>query len=530
MHTQLYNVLPPGTITQSQSQLRSQTSHVSSTPLIYSQYYPSDSALQAPAPPPPPSQHQHNHLQQQHLSQNTRTTSVVQQCLDSASLTCHQTNNVSNIGDYRSLNESKNVNDIGNNSFSAITPYSSSSPPPSSVMADTPLAYNNNGNNNRGNLNCALSYLSNQTNNHSVDNFMPTVDSYHPFTRLPQTQSSKESITASQLKLLYPQRYTSSPGINEELGESSIPVTTCDTSISNIWPQPMNSIQYSSNFLSSYPTSMAAMAAAASCYPLPYGSTHPSSLSPGSTTNTAQLYRYLNDKQLTTNNNNNTSMSNTHHNLYHQTLGRIKQQSNYTTSTPISPPINTTNNHTSEEEGEENFLMPPYSINSAICTGLYNMPPNLLNNRLSTSQQIASTTLTSIPTCETRRNVSNNNNNTGELYYCQWVDPVPTVPGSLPKPCSRVFDSVTEIVNHITLEHVGGPEQLDHTCYWKDCVREGKPFKAKYKLVNHIRVHTGEKPFPCPFTGCMKVFARSENLKIHKRTHTGKLYYNYCSC
>nr|CAH8841060.1 unnamed protein product [Trichobilharzia regenti] len=253
MHTQLYNVLPPGTITQSQSQLRSQTSHVSSTPLIYSQYYPSDSALQAPAPPPPPSQHQHNHLQQQHLSQNTRTTSVVQQCLDSASLTCHQTNNVSNIGDYRSLNESKNVNDIGNNSFSAITPYSSSSPPPSSVMADTPS---------------------------------PII--------------TMESITASQLKLLYPQRYTSSPGINEELGESSIPVTTCDTSISNIWPQPMNSIQYSSNFLSSYPTSMAAMAAAASCYPLPYGSTHPPSLSPGSTTNTAQLYRYLNDKQLTT--------------------------------------------------------------------------------------------------------------------------------------------------------------------------------------------------------------------------------------
>ncbi|KAF2978587.1 hypothetical protein EK904_001358, partial [Melospiza melodia maxima] len=68
---------------------------------------------------------------------------------------------------------------------------------------------------------------------------------------------------------------------------------------------------------------------------------------------------------------------------------------------------------------------------------------------------------------------------------------------------------------------VGGPEQNNHICYWDECPREGKSFKAKYKLVNHIRVHTGEKPFPCPFPGCGKIFARSENLKIHKRTHTG---------
>ena len=94
-------------------------------------------------------------------------------------------------------------------------------------------------------------------------------------------------------------------------------------------------------------------------------------------------------------------------------------------------------------------------------------------------------------------------------------------PAALP-PCGRTFTCVEQIVGHLDVEHLGGPEQTDHACRWLGCARYGRQFKFKFNLVNHVRVHTGERPFQCPLPGCGKLFTLRDRLKYHERTHTGK--------
>ncbi|XP_055585989.1 zinc finger protein GLI2-like [Uranotaenia lowii] len=103
---------------------------------------------------------------------------------------------------------------------------------------------------------------------------------------------------------------------------------------------------------------------------------------------------------------------------------------------------------------------------------------------------------------------------------CLWTD------------CNLKFPDQTSLVAHIEKRHVEVKKGEEFACFWLDCPRRYRPFNARYKLLIHMRVHSGEKPNKCPFSGCDKAFSRLENLKIHQRSHTGERPYNcqYVGC
>ncbi|XP_064552231.1 uncharacterized protein lmd [Drosophila montana] len=91
--------------------------------------------------------------------------------------------------------------------------------------------------------------------------------------------------------------------------------------------------------------------------------------------------------------------------------------------------------------------------------------------------------------------------------------------------CNMEFGHQHVFVEHIEKCHVDVRKGEDFSCFWLNCPRRYKPFNARYKLLIHMRVHSGEKPNKCPFPGCNKAFSRLENLKIHQRSHTGERPY-----
>lgn len=96
--------------------------------------------------------------------------------------------------------------------------------------------------------------------------------------------------------------------------------------------------------------------------------------------------------------------------------------------------------------------------------------------------------------------------------------------------CQLEFCSLSSLVTHLDRTHTLAMTQF--ICLWENCSRQLKPFDARYKLITHLRCHTGEKPYQCDVVSCKRSFSRLENLKLHMRTHTGEKPYqcDFASC
>lgn len=82
-----------------------------------------------------------------------------------------------------------------------------------------------------------------------------------------------------------------------------------------------------------------------------------------------------------------------------------------------------------------------------------------------------------------------------DKQMCRWID------------CSASYEQQEELVRHIEKVHIDQRKGEDFTCFWAGCIRRYKPFNARYKLLIHMRVHSGEKPNKC-MVSHHKVFAK----------------------
>ena len=88
--------------------------------------------------------------------------------------------------------------------------------------------------------------------------------------------------------------------------------------------------------------------------------------------------------------------------------------------------------------------------------------------------------------------------------------------------CSQKFDAEIELVIHKKVHLLPEPQRQ------RVCGFCGKYFRKMFQLQNHVRKHTGDKPFVCHT--CGKAFSQETSLKTHMRIHSGVKPFKCTEC
>ncbi|KAG2176019.1 hypothetical protein INT44_000498 [Umbelopsis vinacea] len=94
-----------------------------------------------------------------------------------------------------------------------------------------------------------------------------------------------------------------------------------------------------------------------------------------------------------------------------------------------------------------------------------------------------------------------------QKMQCRWIN------------CGLVCETLESLISHIGEAHVGSGK-ASYSCNWEGCARAQKPFTKRHKMYNHLRTHTGERPYVCHKEGCGKRFSRPDSLTTHIKTHS----------